>query len=114
MAYACLALSRDGAPLVWDALTARAWSPVFHAVTFLLGAGLVGALATRRFLLARWVVAALVVAVEVGWTLGQWPYVIPPDLTLHDAAAPPTVIRPVLAALAVGIAALPRLASIAR
>lgn len=101
-AYLSLALSRAGAPPVWDALTARAWSLPFHVVTIALGTGLVAALWARRFRLSRTLVVALAAAVEVGWTAGQYPYVVPPDLTIHAAAAPPSVLVPVLWALALG------------
>jgi len=48
--------------------------------------------------------AAQVSLILWGWGLGQYPYVVPPDLTIAGAAAPAATLRLVLAALAVGAA----------
>ena len=102
LAYASLALAKDGAPPVWDALTNRPWSPAFHVGANVLGVGLFGALLARRWWLARALVIGLVVVVELGWTVGQWPFVVPPDLTIATAAAPRSVLVPILWAIGVG------------
>ncbi len=101
-AYGSLVLARSGAPLVFDALTGQWWSLPFQGACALLGGGLVAALYRRRFVLARALTVTLVVAVELGWTAGQFPFVLPPDLTIQAAAAPPSVLLPVLWALGLG------------
>jgi cytochrome d ubiquinol oxidase subunit II len=102
MAYVCLALARQGAPHLWDALTARDFSGALQVVVAAVGFTLVAALWARLFHLARVLAVLLVVLVEIGWAAGHLPYVIPPDLTVSDAAAPASVIRPILLVLAAG------------
>jgi cytochrome d ubiquinol oxidase subunit II len=46
--------------------------------------------------------AAQVAMVLWGWATSQFPFVLPPDLTFREAAAPPQVLRSVLGALAAG------------
>ena len=45
---------------------------------------------------------AEVTLVVAGWAAAQFPYAIPPDLTLTEAAAPPSVLSLTLIALAAG------------
>jgi cytochrome d ubiquinol oxidase subunit II len=60
----------------------------------------------HHFRLARAAAAGQVVLLLFGWGLAQYPYLIYPDVTLHDAAAPEATLRFVLDALPVGIALL--------
>ena len=46
------------------------------------------ALWSRRFRLARVAAAAQVSLILWGWALAQYPYLVPPDLTIRAAAAP--------------------------
>ena len=41
-----------------------------------------------------------------GWAVSQFPYLIPPDLTIRSAAAPAATLRPVAIALGLGTAVL--------
>jgi cytochrome d ubiquinol oxidase subunit II len=41
-----------------------------------------------------------------GWALSQYPYVLPPDLTIAAAAAPDVTLRLALGTLAVGAVVL--------
>jgi len=106
LALACLLLARDGAPRVFRGLTARGWSGVFHAITALFAIGAIVALLTRRYLFARALAVAQVACVVAGWGLATHPYLIDPDLTLANAAAPPRVLRAVLGALVAGAVVL--------
>ena len=47
-----------------------------------------GALAARRFRLARGLVISQTLAVLAGWGYGHYPYAIAPSLTIAQAAAP--------------------------
>jgi cytochrome d ubiquinol oxidase subunit II len=42
----------------------------------------------------------------VGWGLAQWPYLIYPDVTLTDAAAPASTLRALLLTVPFGMALL--------
>ena len=51
----------------------------------------------------RIAVAAQVTLVLWAWAVGQWPYLVPPDLTISDAAAPAATVGAWLAVIAVGM-----------
>lgn len=102
LAFVTLALARDGAPLVWEGLVGRHWSLPLHLATAVAAIGALAALWVRRFAWARRLAVLQVILVLWGWGVAQFPYLLPPDLTFAAAAAPPAVLRAVLAALAVG------------
>ena len=41
-----------------------------------------------------------------GWAMAQWPYLVYPDLTVADAAAPPATLRATLWVVAIGMVPL--------
>jgi cytochrome d ubiquinol oxidase subunit II len=53
--------------------------------------------------IARIAVAAQVALVLWAWALGQWPYLVPPDLTIAGAAAPAATLRAWLVVITVGM-----------
>lgn len=79
---------------------AGAWS--FHVATALAAVCALGALAARRFRVARGAAMVQTAAIVLGWGFAQYPHVIPPDMTLAEAAAPDPVLRAVLLVLGVG------------
>jgi cytochrome d ubiquinol oxidase subunit II len=60
------------------------------------------AIAERRWRLARIAAAAQVSLILWGWVLVQAPYVLPPTMTIRDAAAPRVTLELLLGALAAG------------
>src|SRR5438093_421459 len=93
----------------------RHWGSVFAVASLitplllLTGATAVTALAglwRRRYRLARVAAAAQVSLILWGWALSQYPYILPPDLTITEAAAPAVTLRLVLGALALGAVVL--------
>jgi cytochrome d ubiquinol oxidase subunit II len=52
--------------------------------------------------IARVAVIGQVVLVLWAWALGQWPYLVPPDLTISATAAPPATLTAMLAVIAIG------------
>ena len=101
-AYVSLALAASGAPSLFTDLTQHVWSWGFQALTLALGTGLSASLWSRRYKMARVLVVLLVVAVELGWAASHVPYILPPDLTLADAAAPRNILVNTLRLLAIG------------
>jgi cytochrome d ubiquinol oxidase subunit II len=83
-----LAVAMRSAPLVARGLTASVWALPLHVVTGLTALGAIGALWVRRYRAARLAAAAQVSLILWGWALAQYPYLIPPDLTIRAAAAP--------------------------
>jgi cytochrome d ubiquinol oxidase subunit II len=88
------------APDLWAGMRERGWPLVL-----LSAAGGVASLLLilrRRDRAARVAAAVAVGSVVAGWGVAQWPYLIAPDLTAGDAAAPVSALRPVAVGLAVG------------
>jgi len=106
MALVSFLLAGSGAPSIRRGLARQWWSVPFHIVTGLVAVGAIAALWARRFALARGLAMAQVTLVLWGWGLGQFPFLIEPDLTFESAAAPASVLRPMLMALAVGAVVL--------
>jgi cytochrome bd ubiquinol oxidase subunit II len=60
----------------------------------------------ERFEAARYTAAAAVAAIVAGWALAQEPYLLPPDLTVHEAAAPDATLAALVIAATLGLALL--------
>lgn len=111
LAGTCLLLARDGAPRLHHGLVGRDGSLPFQLVTATVAVAAIVALWRERYGWARALAALQVALVILGWGFSQFPYLVEPDLTLHDAAAPRTVLTAVLGALAAGaVLLLPALA----
>ncbi|MEP6653311.1 MAG: cytochrome d ubiquinol oxidase subunit II, partial [Myxococcales bacterium] len=81
-------LARTQAPLIHAGLSKRPFTWPLHLVTGAAAAGALAALWWRRFQLAR-VLAALQVALVIcGWAVSQYPFLVPPALTLWTDVAP--------------------------
>jgi cytochrome d ubiquinol oxidase subunit II len=96
-----LVLSRE-APLVGERLMAARWAVPFHVLTGAAAVTAFAALWTRRYRLARVAAAVQVTCILWGWGLAQFPYLVPPDLTIAAAAAPVVTLELALAAVAGG------------
>ena len=88
-----LFLASSGAPHLYRDLTESWWQgPLLALGAFTAGTALI-ALWKRRYALARVAAAAVTVVIIWGWAWSQFPYVIEPDITLYDAAAPQAILR---------------------
>jgi cytochrome d ubiquinol oxidase subunit II len=101
-AFLALALSRDHAPLMLEGLVASPWAPHLHLLTGVAALFVLGTLWFRRYRLARMAVGVQVLCIVGGWAMAQFPYIIPPDLTISASAAPPATLRIALIVLATG------------
>jgi len=99
-------LSGQDAPAILDRLANSWWAWPLQIVTALAALGTLSALWTRRFTLARFCAAAQVTLILWGWAWAQYPYLVRPELTIHNAAAPQATMRALLWALAAGVAVL--------
>lgn len=95
-----------GAPLMWQGLIHSRWAITLHGATGVSAVTALLALWKRRFGLARVAAAAQVSLILWGWAVSQYPYILPPDLTIAESAAPGVTLRLVLGALMVGGALL--------
>lgn len=101
LAWVSFGLARAGAPEVWHGLWASSWAIPFQVTVGACGVSCIAALWARRYRLAQLLAAAQVALVVSGWTASQWPYTVPPLLTVDDAA-PDRVLWTMLAVAAVG------------
>jgi cytochrome d ubiquinol oxidase subunit II len=86
---------RDGlsrAPYVW-------LIEVGGAITALVA---FQALWTRHYQRARIAAAAQVALIVFGWGVAQYPYIVRPELTLYNSAAPTNIVSDLVIAVAVG------------
>ncbi|GAC1391144.1 MAG: cytochrome d ubiquinol oxidase subunit II [Ktedonobacteraceae bacterium] len=91
------------APLLWSGMFSRTYAIWAVGVTILIGAATAGALYFKRYKLAR-ILADLDTAALLGaWGLAQVPYIIPPDLTVTNAASPPTTLWEFLVSVTMGM-----------
>jgi len=102
LAIAGLFVVDSEAPRLYDGLTSGAG---LACVLASAAAGLVTlALEWReRFETARYTAAAAVAAIVAGWAVAQEPYLLPPELTVAEAAAPDATLVALLVATAIGI-----------
>ena len=107
-------LVRVEAPHLWTGLIDARGAPIVAAgVLAALTSG--AALALRRPRLARVAAVAQVALLLGGWGAAQYPFVIYPDLSAHDAAAAPVTLRFLLWTLPIAVAlVLPSLAFLFR
>ena len=105
LAVVALPLLYLDSPHLWRGLVGPRAAPVllFGIATALLSGW---ALLRRRYRLARAAAIGQVAFLLLGWGLAQYPYLIYPDVRLHDAAAPEATLRFVVYSLPVGAALL--------
>jgi cytochrome bd ubiquinol oxidase subunit II len=97
-----LVLVRSEAPVLWDGMLDAGLA--FAVLSVLGGVLSLVAVWRRRYRLARTGAVVAVSSVLFGWGVSQWPYLIVPDVTVADAAAPEATLRVV--AIGFGIGAL--------
>ena len=102
-ALAAYLLAEDHAPLVHQGLASSRWGAPLQIVTGACAVSGLLALARRRFGIARVCAAGQVACIIAGWAVAQYPYLVPPELTIASAAAAPAVLRMLLAAFALGL-----------
>jgi cytochrome bd ubiquinol oxidase subunit II len=105
LSIAGLAVVSADSPDLWDGLSSGA------GLACVLGSGAFGvatlALEWRaRFEPARYTAAAAVGAIVAGWALAQEPYLLPPELTVAEAAASDATLAALLGCTAGGLVIL--------
>jgi cytochrome bd ubiquinol oxidase subunit II len=95
-------LSESGAPEIRQGLAERPWGRTVLILAASAGVAAQGLLWTRRYRSATLAAGMEAVLIVWGWALAQYPYLVEPDLLLHDAAAPPQTLRLLLILLTMG------------
>lgn len=106
MAAATILLAARDAPLVFEGLTKGSVALGMHVVTGIAAVTSIVALRRRRYQVARLAGAAQASFILWGWAWSQYPWLLPPDLTITEMAAPRVTLSLVLTVLAVGTAIL--------
>ena len=101
-AFGALIIAPEHAPLMGIGLVHSRWALPFHLATGAAAVVVLAALWWRRYHLARVAVGAQVSLIVWGWALAQFPFLVPPDLTVGNAAAPAITLRLTLVTLGVG------------
>jgi cytochrome d ubiquinol oxidase subunit II len=106
LAGIALLLASSSAPRVAQGVTASSWAVVLHILTAIAAITAIVALWRREYRAARIAAAAQVSLILWGWAFAQYPFVIPPTLSINAAAAPRETLVLLLVGLAVGAAVL--------
>jgi cytochrome d ubiquinol oxidase subunit II len=99
-------LAKSEAPLILRGLEESRWGWPVRVATAVLSLIVLACLAFRRYALARAGAMLQVVVVLAGCGLALNPYLVPPDHTIANSAAPIVTLRLLLAALSVGMLVL--------
>ncbi len=101
-----LLLSFTEAPLMNRGLLGSRWAPPLHLATAASAVAVFAALWRRRYRAARVAVGIQVSCIFWGWVVSQYPFLVPPDLTIDLAAAPAITLRVTLVTLGLGVLVL--------
>jgi len=105
VALAGLLVLRSDARDLYDGLTSGGGLAMV-LVSGAAGLGTLTLVYRERYGLARFTAAGAVAAIVVGWVLAQSPYVLPPAVTLEEAAASDATLSAVVIGVAAGMVIL--------
>jgi cytochrome d ubiquinol oxidase subunit II len=97
-----LIVLHSDAPDLFDGLTSGGGLAMV-VLSALAGVGTLALVFMERYGAARATAALAVVAIVVGWALAQNPYLLPPDMTLDEAAASDATLSATVIVVAVGL-----------
>ncbi|MGD9851785.1 MAG: cytochrome d ubiquinol oxidase subunit II [Nitrospirales bacterium] len=97
-----LYLGRSGAPRLWGELTNSLWGALIQLGVGGLTIATVWLLITRRYWWARALAILQVTLTIWAWGIAQFPYLIPPYLTVFNTSAPKITLQFISIALAIG------------
>jgi cytochrome d ubiquinol oxidase subunit II len=106
LAAVALVLARAEAPRIAGGLIHSAWSVPLQGFTAVAAITAIIALYRHHYGIARVAAAAQVALIVWGWVLSQYPFIIPHELTIRQAAAPRITLELLLTGLAIGGAIL--------
>ncbi len=97
-------LSPLQAPLLWHGM-------LDHALPLVIATGLLGAftaamLLLKRYRLARMLTFIVTAFIFASWGLSQFPFLVPVDVTINNAASPPSTLLALLIGTSIGMALL--------
>lgn len=102
LAWISFILSLKGAPTIRLGLWHQPWSIPFHIITGVIALTGIWAIWNRHYQLARILIPIQVSLIIIGWAFAQFPYLVTPNLTFSNTAAPDSVLQPVLIIVGIG------------
>jgi cytochrome d ubiquinol oxidase subunit II len=102
VAGAALIASMSRAPVIAGGVVTSRWALLLHLCTAASAITVIAALWRRRYRLARVAVGTQVSLILWGWAFAQYPLVIPPAMSIQQAAAPAKTLELLLVGLAAG------------
>lgn len=102
LALTVFLLSHQGAPQLWKDMTSAMWTIPLQACTAAVSLGAIFGLVKRRFIIARACAAGQAALILWGWAMAQIPYLVRPELTIFNCAAPKVTLDLLLWALLAG------------
>jgi len=106
LAALALLSARSSAPQLAHGVMGTVWALVLHLCTAAAAIAAIVALWRRHYGAARIAAAAQVSLILWGWALAQYPFVVPPSLTIGQAAAPRITLDLLSIGLVLGAAIL--------
>ncbi|HEY4218608.1 MAG TPA: cytochrome d ubiquinol oxidase subunit II [Gemmatimonadaceae bacterium] len=106
LAAIALLSARSEAPQIAHGVMGTSWAIVLHLCTAVAAIVALVALWRRQFRTARVAAAAQVSLILWGWAFAQYPFVVPPTLTIDGAAAPRITLDLLSIGLVIGAAIL--------
>lgn len=97
-----LLLARTGAPLIWAHLTHSLWGIAAQSITAMTGIAAIWFLWQRQYRRARVRAVGQAIVIIWTWALALFPHLVPPDLTIFNAAAPTATLWALVGALVAG------------
>ncbi len=97
-----LFLGKEGAPRLWGELTYSHWGMSVQLGVGVLMIAALWFLITRNYWWARTCAILQVTLTVWAWGIAQFPYLIPPNITIFSAAAPEITLQVTLGALILG------------
>jgi len=97
-----LYLGRSGAPRLWGELTTNFWGGFIQLGLGCLTVAAIVLLVTQRYWWARTCAILQVTLTIWAWGIAQFPYLVPPDLTVFNTSAPGITLQFIAGALLVG------------
>lgn len=102
LAGGVFALAHSGANQLWQDMATAPWTLWLHGLTALVSLGAIVSLVMRRYAIARVCAASQAALITWGWALAQFPYLVRPELTIYNAAAPKITMELLIWALGAG------------
>lgn len=102
MAVLVLWVAKEGAPEIRQGLSRNPWGIICLTSAGITGVCALVLLGIRHYRLARVSVVAAVAFIIWGWGLAQYPFLVEPDLTFLNAAAPRSTLVLILVFLVLG------------